>query len=137
MEYLVYLIFLASGKGASTYGYGESLCGDYGQQGKPCNAEARTASGILLKEHLPIVAIAIKEGRRLPKGITLRVRINEGPCIKVLLADKKNERYKETQPWDVTPAVLKLAGIGPSPTWSGKLDLCSVHLKDGRSFFNH
>lgn len=135
VEYLVYLIFLASGKGASTYGYNESLCGE---QGKPvkCNAKAQTASGLFLEPHLPIVALSMKEGRRLPKGIYLRVRINEGPCIKVLLADKKNPRYKETQPWDVTPAVLKKAGISPSPTWSGELSLCSVHLKDGRIFYN-
>lgn len=123
-EWLVSIIMASSGLGATTYGWGEMMCGDVGKA-RPCNEEAITASGTPLKDDLPIVALSMPTNRILRKAHTIKISLDGGKtCRRVLLADKKNERFAETKPWDLTPAALKKLGVEPTKHWSGEVTVC-------------
>ncbi len=96
------------GKPASWYGSpkGEMMCGNVGNP-KPCSRGAVTASGAIFDPAVPSLAIAIPRGLRL-KIRLIYVKTVDSACTAVWLTDKKNERYMEKQPWDMSRGLKKL-----------------------------
>lgn len=131
LEFLV----IASGLTASTYGYGEKMCGDVGKA-VPCVAGELTASGVVFDPDLPQAALAA------PKNVIItptwiHIRVDNGPCVKVHLVDKMNPRWVGERGLDLTPAAVeKLTGSPAKPYWKGQVFVCNladllVHYKQG------
>lgn len=116
--FILAAVAATSGLGATTYGYGESFCGDETNV-RICNGTARTASGLPLGVHLPVVALALPVSYKLRGTYWVPLSLDGGAtCRVVLLADKKHERFAKTKPWDFSPQALRLFGVKPSKTWS-------------------
>lgn len=120
-------LLLASGLLSTTYGHGEVMCGDVDKPRK-CEAGAVTASGIEFDPKLPQIAIAAPKNL-IVRPTWIKVRLEDGPCVKVHLVDKMNPRYIGTIGFDLTPkAVELLTGKAATSYWSGRIFVCN--LKD-------
>jgi len=108
---------------ASVYGLGEKMCGDV-HSPKACDENATTASGEAFDPRKATVAIALPENM-IVRPTTIQIRIGDGPCKFVRVNDKKPFRWKDTVPWDLTPAVVQMLTNKPVPKhWSGKVFIC-------------
>lgn len=117
-------ILLAGHLQSTTYGYGEKNCGDPGQA-RPCEKGAITASGEEFDPAIPSAAIAVPADMRM-KAHDIYVSMAEGPCVKVRLNDKSNERWIGERGFDFSPAAVELLTGQPAvATWSGKVSLCT------------
>ena len=125
---LTEFILAAHGLMGSTYGYGETYCGDVGRP-VACDSSSITASGMPLLPSVPIVALSVPANRIMRKPEWIRLKVEGGQCAWVLLADKKNERFRNDKPWDFTPKALEVLGVKPDRNWSGKVYVCDS-LKD-------
>lgn len=126
MKLLELLLATASGLPASTYGFGEKMCGDVGAP-RSCAVGATTASGEAFDPRIPTAAIAAPSRMQL-QARWVWLRIADGPykCVRVRLNDKMNPRWIGRRGFDLTPAaVLKLGGE-PTPKWSGRVVVCST-----------
>ena len=123
-------IHLALSLPATTYGYGETYCGDpHGPV--TCDATATTASGLPFDPEEAHVAV------HLPPEVTARVLIRPGRwqvCLRhavtgtptwLPVTDKKGRPGG----LDLSPGALRLLGIEPSPAFSGNLTPCETRLR--------
>lgn len=112
---------------ATTYGWGEKMCGDTGKP-RPCNRGAVTASGETFQPHrVPSAAVPAPTTKRIqPRWIGLRLQgVPMAPCIRVRLNDKANPRWIGQRGLDLSPAAVQaLTQNLPTPHWSGKVEEC-------------
>jgi rare lipoprotein A (peptidoglycan hydrolase) len=107
---------------SSTYGYQEGNCGAYGKP-RPCEYGAVTASGEIFDPELPTAAVfAPANLRMIPTDVWMRV--DKGPCVKIRVNDKGNERFIGARAFDLTPKALELLTGNRSPSWSGRVTKC-------------
>ena len=117
------LLLAASGILSTTYGHGESMCGDVGFA-RPCDNTAITASGVPFDPEVPMAAIAAPEDFVL-NAQYIFIRTATSKCFKILLADKMHERWIGERGFDLTPAVVRLlTGLEPTPYWSDTIFTC-------------
>lgn len=124
---LATFIIQASGLGATTYGWGEKMCGSHDKPAVKCTNQALTASGLPLGTNLPIAALALPYNFKLRGTRWVNLSIDGGKtCAAILLADKKNFRYKDSKPWDFSPLALERLGVkNVHKFWSTKkVTLC-------------
>jgi hypothetical protein len=115
---------------ATTYGWGESMCGDIGKP-RPCLRGAKTASGELFQPHrVPSAAVPAPTNKRLRASwIGLRLQgVPGAPCVRVRLNDKANPRWIGKRGLDLSPAAVReLTQNLPTPHWSGKVEQCTFN----------
>lgn len=122
---LEYLLVIASGLLSTTYGWGESYCGDIGKP-VPCQRGAITASGVEFNPALAQAAIAAPSHVRF-KPTYIMLKVDGGKCRRVHLVDKSNPRWVGRRGFDLTPeAVRVLTGRTPTKHWSGIVHVCGV-----------
>lgn len=111
---------------STVYGtHGELNCGDP-HDPKPCLHGAITASGEVFNPAALTAAIPMPKNQRMrPFDVYLRHPDN-GPCIKIRVNDKMNERYIGKRMFDLTPgAVHAITGKKATKYWSsGVIQLC-------------
>lgn len=113
-------ILLALTTKASTYGYGEKMCGE---QAKECDTSQLTASGLPFNPSEITAAVNMpKEYRVRPMLVYLKLE-GSYQCHAVVVNDKKGRKGL-----DLTPATLSLLGAKPRRTWSGNVIGCNEHL---------
>lgn len=122
-------IDLALEQRATTYGWGEHMCGDVGNP-KPCQRGAITASGEpFLPHRVPSAAVPAPANKRL-RGSWIHLRLQgvpDAPCVKIRLNDKANPRWIGTRGFDLSPAAVRELTRGmPLPHWSGKVERCTA-----------
>lgn len=128
MSYLVVLLNMISTNTqviSTSYGYGETYCGDP-HDPKPCLHGAITASGEVFNPAALTAAIPMPKNQRMrPFDVYLRHPDN-GPCIKIRVNDKMNERYIGKRMFDLTPgAVHAITGKKATKHWSSEgIQLC-------------
>jgi hypothetical protein len=112
---------------ATTYGWGEKMCGDVGKP-RPCTRGAVTASGEPFRPHrVPSAAVPAPTTKRIqPRWIGLRLQgVPDAPCVAVRLNDKANPRWIGQRGLDLSPAAVQaLTQNLPMPYWSGKVEEC-------------
>ena len=114
----------ADGMTGTTYGWGEMMCGDIGKP-VPCDKNATTASGQPFDPELPTAAIAAPTRLRMPSGgFEVYLKVEGGECAKILVNDKKNPRFIDKKPWDLTKGALEALGVDATRHWSGKVFIC-------------
>lgn len=111
---------------ATTYGFGESFCGDPGFA-VPCSIGATTASGIPFDPDKPHVAIYMPGNYILRKGKTICFLHKNGKHVYLPITDKK----KSPISYDLSPAAVRALGYRPTPYWSKKIKLCPIKLQPG------
>ena len=117
-------IAIASGLISSTYGWGESSCGDYGKP-RACEQGAVTASGEPFNPHEDATAAIAMPRNRILRASVVVLRVEEGPCVPIRISDKMNERYVGKRGFDLSPAAVRaLTGKEPSRHWSGVVHVC-------------
>lgn len=122
MDFLIY-VFLASGLHSTTYGWGESFCGDIGKP-TACEKGAVTSSGEVFDPELPTAAIFAPTALYVPPTpIPLKLG-EDGTCKYLNINDKGNPRFIGKRGFDVTPAAISLLGGEAQPTWSANLFIC-------------
>lgn len=101
---------------ASVYGMGEVACGD-AHKPVPCAEGAVTSSGEPFDPGAVTAAVFLPaQFRTRPHYIN--VRVEGGPCVRLWLNDKGNERFAGQRGLDLTPAAYKaLTGKDAKP-WS-------------------
>jgi hypothetical protein len=120
------VLLAASGLLSTVYGFGERNCGDVGSA-RPCELGATTASGVAFDPRIPMVAVAAPFTLDIDARFIF-IRTSTSRCMKVLLADKMNERYIGVRGFDLTPAAVKLlTGKEATPYWSDKVFLCKPY----------
>lgn len=110
---------------STVYGLQEVKCGD-SHDPKPCLHGAITASGEVFNPAALTAAIPMPKNQRMrPFDVYLRHPDN-GPCIKIRVNDKMNERYIGKRIFDLTPgAVHAITGKKATKYWSSKgVQLC-------------
>lgn len=120
-----FLLSVASGLPASTYGFAEGRCGDVGKP-VPCSVGAVTASGEPFHPTtVPSAAVAAPFKVRLDaRWIRLKL---EGPfpCKRVRLNDKMHPRYIGVRGFDLSPSAVRLLTNRPAQSyWSGVVEVC-------------
>ena len=123
---LHHYVSVADGLRSTVYGTsGEMFCGDIGKP-VPCASGATTASGLPFEPKLPSMAVAAPTRLRLA-AVYIWVRVESGPCHRVLLSDKMNPRYIGVRGFDLSPAAVRLlTGKPATKHWSGRVFVCSV-----------
>lgn len=117
------ILFSYSGMTASVYGFGEKMCGDT-HTPKACDENATTASGERFDPRRATVAIALPENM-LVRPTVIQIRLDDGPCKFVRINDKKPNKWKDSIPWDLSPAAVQMLTNKPVPKhWSGKIHIC-------------
>lgn len=107
-------INLAFAVGLSTaYGYGEENCGDYGLP-RPCSKGAVTASGEVFDPDLPTAAIFAPRSLKM-RAVDVHMQVENGPCIRIRVNDKGNQRYIGKRGFDLSPAALEALTGDRSP----------------------
>jgi hypothetical protein len=123
---LIEFVVLAASLPATTYGWGEHMCGDIGTP-KPCIAGAITASGEVFDPEIPSAAIPFTYERRL-RARWIGLRVPGGECQRIRLNDKANPRWIGKRGFDLSPAAVALITQGqPAAYWSGKVELCNIN----------
>jgi len=119
-------IVLASGLEATTYGFGEYFCGDYGSP-RPCSYGAVTSSGVVFDPDVPQAAVAAPRWLKFrPRVVFLRVD-GSSRCHPIRVVDKMNSRWIGKRGFDLTPAAVRLlTGKTPTKYWSGRVHVCGV-----------
>jgi hypothetical protein len=141
------LIVVLSGAIASTYGWGETMCGDEGSPQKCAKGHAKTASG---EDFLPdqeasaaVAAPSYIRGRAVyawmrPAGKNLA-------CVRIRINDKMNQRFlpsklggesssSEARGFDLTPVALRKLLQGTAQTsrfWKGNVEICGLEIEHG------
>jgi hypothetical protein len=120
-SYMLFLASISSGQTSTVYGMGESFCGDT-HAPTSCSVGAITATGDAFDPAKLTAAIPLPANRRLRKGFYVYLRHgDEGPCVPILVNDKKNAKYRGLHSFDLTPAsVHALTGKYPTKYWSSK-----------------
>lgn len=120
---LQFFILMASGLPASTYGHGESFCGDYGQPAVVCNIGSQTASGELFDPEAASAALAMPRRFRMrPTHVWLRT--DTSTCVKVKIIDKMHERFIGQRGFDLSPKAIELLTGQRSKHFLRKVYLC-------------
>lgn len=110
---------------ASTYGYGEIMCGDIGAP-RRCKSGALTASGEVFNPYLPTAAVfAPTKLRMSARYVWMKMKGGPYNCRMIRVNDKGNPRFIGERGFDLTPGAVLLLGGTPSPTWGGRLERCS------------
>jgi hypothetical protein len=122
-----FLIATAMSLTATTYGWGEMMCGDIGSP-RSCSKGAVTASGQPFRP-VTVPSAAIPAPTRMPlkaRYIDIRLKgVPNAPCVRVILNDKANPRWIGKRGFDLSPAAVQaLTGKMPTPHWSGKVEEC-------------
>lgn len=100
---------------ATTYGYGEYSCIS---QDHRCTSGAITASGEIFDPNLPTAAIYLPVNMKLrPVWVWLKYKEK---CARIRINDKKGKKG-----FDLSPMALKLLGVKPHKSWSGKIEVCN------------
>lgn len=122
-------IHRSHGTMATVYGFGEKMCGDPGRA-RRCNQFAITASGQKFDPRKASAAIALPPKFKMPsEGIDVWMRLEEGPCIKININDKKNYRFSKTRPIDLSVGAVRALGGDPHKGWGGKVFLCELEME--------
>lgn len=111
---------------ATTYGWGEMMCGDVGRP-QSCSEGAVTATGQPFDPAIPSAAIPAPARKRIQATVLyLRLRnVPDAPCVRVILNDKANPRWIGQRGLDLSPAAVQaLTGKTPVPYWKGEVELC-------------
>lgn len=115
-------VFIAHGLPATTYGYGEKMCGDIGKP-RSCTVGAITASGEAFDPHVASAAIALPTKIRM-SAKNIWIRTAKSACIRVRLNDKMNPRYIGKIGLDLSPAAVYNLTGKRNKTWSGIIFIC-------------
>ena len=126
--FLLYLM-AAHGLPAHIYGLGDMFCGDYEQVAIACEKGVPTASGELLDPEQAQLALALPRNKKMPKGMSVWLKLEDGPCVRVALVDKTHERWMGQRFGDLTPAAVVALGGTPSKFWSAPVFICGKTLK--------
>lgn len=126
MPTLLELLITASGLVSTTYGvHGELFCGDVGKP-RPCSYGAITASGDIFDPQLATAAVAAPTRTRI-RPTVVYLRVDSGPCHRILVNDKMNPKWIGERGFDLTPAAVQLLTGKPATRhWSGVVHVCSV-----------
>jgi hypothetical protein len=127
---LLALASVSHGQVSTVYGFHERSCGDI-QAPVPCSVGAITATGDAFDPTKLTAAIPLPANRRLRKGFYVYLRHgNEGPCVPILVNDKKNAKYRGLHSFDLTPAsVHALTGKYPTKYWSSsEISICAPFM---------
>lgn len=110
---------------ATTYGYGEKMCGDVGHAVR-CRSGIPTASGIPFDTSRPQLAVAAPAILRMERREAwIRLDQPGAPCVHVEIVDKMAERWIGLRGFDLNPAALRLLmPDGAGPEWSGRVRRC-------------
>lgn len=126
-------ILVATHQPASTYGYGEMMCGDVGAP-RTCDVGAWTASGEPFSPPAPTAAVAAPFNLKLrARWVMLRVSPEyggSGECQWIRINDKMNPRWVGRRGFDLTPGALRRLGVRPRRNWSGRVSMCPTHHLD-------
>jgi hypothetical protein len=120
------VIMLASGLRATTYGFGEMMCGSHPP--RPCVRGEQTASG---EEFAPfsVPSAAVAAPRRMPmKAGWIYLKLADGPfrCARIRLNDKSHPRWMGERGFDLSPAAVQvLTRRAPRADWSARVEVCS------------
>ena len=120
------LITTALSLTATTYGWGEKMCGDIGRP-RACIDGAVTASGQPFKPSIPSAAVPAPTNRRIqPTILYLKLKgVPNAPCVGIVLNDKANPRWIGQRGLDLSPAAVQaLTGRMPTPYWKGEVEQC-------------
>lgn len=122
---ITFFVILAASHQATTYGFGETMCGDYEQAPLPCAEGALTASGEELDPDEISAAIPLPRTYPLVKPLTLKVKAHDGKCFTLRVNDKAHERWIGKRGFDLTPAAQRMiTGKEPTRYWKGRIELC-------------
>lgn len=122
MSYIVVLLNVLSINTpmiSTVYGYAEGNCGDP-HDPKPCLHGAITASGDVFDPAALTAAIPLPKNQ-IMRPFHVYLRHHDGPCVKIKVNDKMNERYIGKRKFDLTPgAVYAITGKKANKYWSSK-----------------
>lgn len=99
---------------SSTYGWGEHMCSDYDTKPQPCSKGAITASGEIFDPELPTAAVAAPRNLRM-RPVVVYMSANGGPCTRIRINDKLNERYIGIRGFDLSRGALRALGLKDEP----------------------
>lgn len=123
MPTLTELLIVASGLHSTTYGFGETKCGDT-HAPIPCAYGALTASGDVFDPDVPTAAIAAPFKLRL-RAQTIWLRVPGKACHPIRLNDKLHPRWIGQRGFDLSAAAVRqLTGKPATPYWSGIVEVC-------------
>lgn len=107
---------------ATTYGWGERMCGDPGKT-VLCATGATTASGIKFDPQQAHVAIHAPKRYRLRKGKFICFMHVSGAQVFLPVTDKKGRKG-----FDLSPKAVEMLGYKPTRYWSAKVQLCPTNM---------
>jgi hypothetical protein len=112
---------------ATTYGWGEVMCGDV-HSPRACDNEATTASGEPFQPDIPSAAVPAPFNVIMPSKI-IWLRDEQGECRSLTLNDKKHPRFIASGGLDLSKGAIEmLYPSTASRTWSGKVEACTVQF---------
>lgn len=121
-------LVIFSGMLSSTYGHGETMCGNVGNP-KVCSTGQLTASGEEFHTEKATAAVPFIQGRLKAQGAWFRLAsdpIGTG-CKYIHINDKMNKRFHGRKYMDLSPAAQSiLTGKKASRSWSGRVLLCHL-----------
>jgi hypothetical protein len=121
----LFYVAIAINYTATTYGFGEKMCGDVGKPVK-CDSNAITASGTPFDPEALTAAVPMPNKYRLKKEHVWLYSEFQDKCIKVKINDKKNPRYIGNSGLDITPALQEALFGTRNWFWSGELEVCET-----------
>lgn len=125
MTSLLIYLHLAASHAATTYGFGEYMCGNIGRA-KKCQNGAVTATGDTFHTDKLTAAIPIPLKMRL-KAFYVWVRGESGRCVRIRVNDKKSPRFIGRSGLDLSPAAQEaVSGKRAKKSWSGKIEICHI-----------
>ena len=124
-------LFIATAMGltATTYGWGEMMCGDIGKP-RSCASGAVTASGQPFLPTAPSAAVPAPTKLRITATyIDVKLKnVVDAPCVRIIVNDKSNPRWIGQRGFDLSPAAVQaLTQKMPMPYWSGELEECTYY----------
>jgi hypothetical protein len=116
------LIKLALYFSATTYGYGELMCGDIGDP-KPCVKGAVTASGEVFDPDIASAAVPTPTDVKMVVHV-IGIKSHDGLCIKVRVNDKSNPRWIGSRGLDLSPKAVELITGKKTKYFMSKIERC-------------
>lgn len=119
------VLFIANGLISTTYGWGEKYCGPPDTP-VACTKGTITSTGEKFDPDIPTAAVAGPEKFILTKPLIIGLKIKNGPCQKIKINDRLNNRYFGGRGFDLSPSAVRLlTQKEPTSTWSDRIYLCN------------
>lgn len=128
MYSLLDLLLVALSMPATTYGYGEKMCG---MIGKPiaCVSGLPTSTGEKFNTKFITGALPVPKGFRF-KSFIIYVKTYRNECIPIRINDKSNHRWVGKRGIDLSPAAVLAITGKIDKNWSGRLSFCLHTFSD-------